>query len=124
MPANVKKDVDLAKSTSYASLQGIGASPGSYTGKVRLVDNTSLHKVERGDVVVCKTTDPSWTSILLLSGAIVAEVGGELSHAAVVARELKVPCIVAAKGATSNLKDGQLVQVNAETGKITPIIKG
>ncbi|MBI2168269.1 MAG: hypothetical protein HYU28_02035, partial [Actinobacteria bacterium] len=75
------------------------------------------------DVVVAPTTDPSWTPLFLVAGAIVVERGGPLSHAAIVARELGLPAVLNAVGATHKLADGMIVDVDGEEGVVT-ILEG
>src|SRR5690606_31337928 len=74
------------------ALQGLGVSPGRAAGAARVVRSLDdLHAVRAGDVIVAASTDPSWTSLLALAGALVLEMGGLLSHGAIVARELGIP---------------------------------
>jgi pyruvate,water dikinase len=87
-------------------------------GTVRVLDSTTFADVRPGDVLVCETTDPSWASVLFLSGALVVDVGGLLSHAAVVARELGVPCVVGTGDGTTALRTGDRVRVDGTTGSV------
>ena len=74
---------------------------------------------KKGSVLVCKVTTPDFVPIMMRACAIVTDQGGILSHAAIVARELKIPCIVGTKNATTMLQNGQLVRVNANNGSVT-----
>lgn len=74
--------------------------------------------VNKRDIIVVKATDPSYVLIMKKSSAIVSELGGLTSHAAIVARELGLPCVVAASDATKILKDGQKVVVDGSAGVV------
>src|SRR5438067_1886710 len=74
--------------------------------------------MESGDVLVAHTTDPSWASVMYPAGALVVEIGGQLSHAAVVARELGIPCVMGVADATRGIRDGDLVRVDGGTGTV------
>ena len=102
-----------------ASLTGIGASPGRATGRVRVARSPAEgRQLQAGEVLVARFTDPGWTPIFPLAAAVVTEIGGVLSHGAVVAREFGIPAVVNAAGATERLSTGQLVEVDGETGEI------
>jgi phosphohistidine swiveling domain-containing protein len=99
-------------------LDGIGVSPGVVEGRVRVVTDPGETEVEPGEIVVGHTTDPSWVSVMFLSSALVMDIGGQLSHAAVVARELGVPCVADTKIATSALHTGDICRVDGSTGRV------
>lgn len=99
-------------------VRGIGASGGVAEGTVRVVRDATFAEVEPGEVLVCGTTDPSWASVLFLSSALVVDVGGPLSHAAVVARELGVPCVVGTGDGTAVLRTGDRVRVDGNAGTV------
>ncbi|WP_369201062.1 PEP-utilizing enzyme [Streptomyces sp. PU-14G] len=101
-----------------AEVRGIGAGGGVAEGVVRVVRDPAFADVEPGEVLVCETTDPSWASVLFLSAALVADVGGPLSHAAVVAREIGVPCVVGTGDGTRTLATGDRVRVHGGTGVV------
>lgn len=99
---------------------GWGGSPGVHTGRVRVVrEAAEAEALQPGDVLVAVTTDPSWTPLFLIAGAVVVERGGPLSHAAIVARELGVPAVLNAVGATRKLVDGDVVRVDGDAGVVT-----
>ncbi len=99
--------------------QGLGVSTGIVTGRVRVLFNPEeLDQLEIGEVLVVQRSSPLWTVGMLRAGAIISEVGGMISHAAIVAREMGVPCVVAVEQATSLLANGTLVRVDGETGTI------
>ncbi len=100
-------------------LPGLCASPGQHTGRVRLVSSAAdLTRMRLGDVLVAPGTDFDLLLLLQMAGAIVTEEGGMLSHAAVVARELRVPCLIGVADATRRLVEGQLVMVDADAGTV------
>ncbi len=99
-------------------LSGIGASGGIVEGVVRVVHDPTFIDIEPGEVLVCVTTDPSWASVMLIASALVVDIGGLLSHAAVVAREIGVPCVVGTANGTKVLHDGDKVRVDGSTGVV------
>jgi phosphohistidine swiveling domain-containing protein len=110
----------LAASEGSARLQGLGSSPGLAEGPVRvIVDLRDSGAIRPGDILVTKFTDPGWTPILGLVSGIVTEVGGLLSHAAVIGREYGIPAVLNLPGATEVLRSGMRVQVNGDTGFVT-----
>lgn len=106
--------------TAAGILIGEPASPGVASGPVRLVRGPSdFAKVKRGDVLVCRHTDPAWTPLFTIASAVVTEVGGVLSHAAIVAREVGIPAVLAVPHATELLTPSSVVTVNGSTGHIS-----
>ncbi|MBF0315074.1 MAG: hypothetical protein HQK52_16745 [Oligoflexia bacterium] len=100
--------------------KGIGCSPGTYTGKVRVI--LSLNEANTicpGEILVTKFTDPGWTAILGLVSAVVTEVGGVLSHAAVIGREYGIPAVLNIKGITKHLTTGQIIHIDGNKGEVT-----
>lgn len=114
----------LGKSNTTAAgeavLSGMVAHPGSAHGRVVIVTEQNLGSVDfpDGSILVCDNTDVRYLPLMKRAAAIVTDRGGLLSHAAIVARELGVPCIVGAGEATSKLRDGQLVEVDASNGVV------
>lgn len=101
-----------------AGLTGIGASPGVVEGRVRVVLDPSFVDVEPGEILVAPTTDPSWASVLFTAAALVVDLGGQLSHAAVVARELGIPCVMGTGDGTRRLRTGDTCRVDGHTGTV------
>ncbi len=100
-------------------LKGLGASPGIASGVVRLVtDKNQLGKIGKGDVLVTEMTSPDYVPAMKRASAIVTDAGGMTCHAAIVSRELGIPCIVGSKTATRVLKDGQTVTVDSKRGVV------
>ena len=104
-------------------LIGQTASPGKARGVVKIIEVVKdMPKMKQGDIMLSETTYPALVSAMKKAAAIVTNVGGLTCHAAIVARELKIPCVVGTKIATQILKDGDRVEVNADEG-IVKIIK-
>ncbi|KKU93221.1 MAG: Phosphoenolpyruvate synthase [Candidatus Amesbacteria bacterium GW2011_GWC1_48_10] len=100
-------------------LKGAPASPGLVTGHVRLVpDIRNLSRVKPGDILVTDMTTPDFVPAMKTAAGIVTNRGGQTSHAAIVSRELGVPCVVGTSTATKILTDGMVVTVNGTTGEI------
>jgi pyruvate,water dikinase len=98
-------------------VRGVCAYPGKVRGKVKLLyDAREMNKIEPGDILVCEATNPDLVIAMGRAGAIVTNEGGITSHAAIVSREMKIPCVIGTKIATKIFKDGDLVEVDAETG--------
>ena len=102
------------------AIQGVPGCPGSARGTARVVlDPSDPGQLGPGDVLVAPITDPSWTPLFLPAAAVVVEVGSPFSHAAIVSRELGIPCVVSAGAATQRIPDGATVEVDGTTGIVT-----
>jgi pyruvate,water dikinase len=100
-------------------VHGLGASPGRATGAVRVLDSPSAEaSMKTGEILVTRMTSPDWVPIMRRAAAIVTDAGGMTSHAAIVARELGLPCIVGAHDATRRLVTGMLVSVDGAAGTV------
>ncbi len=98
-------------------LRGLPASPGLVVGKVRIIkDLSDIDKLKEGEILVTTMTNPDMVPAMRKAKAIITDEGGITSHAAIVSRELGIPCIVGTKFATTLLKNGQLVTVDANRG--------
>ncbi|MFI1913546.1 PEP-utilizing enzyme [Nocardia sp. NPDC020380] len=100
------------------TITGLGVSPGVVEGTVKRV-LTIDDDIEPGDILVASVTDTGHTAMFAYAGAVVTDIGGAASHAAIVAREFGVPCVVDTKTASTGLADGQRVRVDGATGVIT-----
>ncbi|OEF97135.1 PEP/pyruvate-binding domain-containing protein [Desulfuribacillus alkaliarsenatis] len=117
---SVYSAVETAGDNAYV---GVPVSPGVYEGRVKVLKNPlEGNKLEKGDILVTSATNPAWTPLFLKIGALIMETGGPISHGSVVAREYGIPAVVGVVAATSELKDGQIVRVNGETGSVEKII--
>lgn len=100
-------------------LTGNPGSPGRATGHARTVRGpVDFARVRTGDILVCRTTDPAWTSLFSVVAAVVTETGGVLSHAAIVARELGIPAVLAVPNATTTLRDQSNLEVDGTNGTV------
>jgi pyruvate,water dikinase len=97
---------------------GLPVSSGIGEGTVRVVHDQREADLEPGCVLVCRTTDPSWASLFPLVEAVVTDVGSSMSHAAIVCRELGLPCVANTRGATTLLRDGDRVRVDGTKGVV------
>jgi phosphohistidine swiveling domain-containing protein len=104
-----------------ALVKGMSGSPGTASGPVKIVepDEIDVDNFPEGGVLVCAVTTPNYVPLMQKAAAIVTDQGGILSHAAIVARELKKPCIVGVGNATKVLKNGEVVSVDANKGTVT-----
>lgn len=100
-------------------LRGLGASPGIAIGKVRVIlDVSKLGEFQEGEILVTEMTTPDWVPAMKKAAAIITDGGGMTAHAAIVSRELGIPCIVGTKEATKRLKTGMLITVDGSKGLI------
>lgn len=107
------------KSKIKPLLVGIAASPGQATGRVvKIKSIKEFNRIKSGDILVTEMTSPDFVPIMKLVEAIVTNQGGQTSHAAIVSRELGVPCVVGTEKATKILKEGQIITVDGTTGQI------
>jgi pyruvate,water dikinase len=100
------------------AVTGIGASGGVVEGTARVVFDPTEVDVEPGDIIVAPTTDPSWAAVLFLAEALVVDIGGPLSHAAVVARECGIPCVIGTDNGTAVLRSGDTIRVDGNKGTV------
>jgi len=109
----------LPEDQSTGKFDGIIASAGFYTGKVKVLHSANeINKVEQGDILVTSMTSPDYVPAMRRAGAIITDEGGVMCHAAIVSRELGIPCVVGTKNATKILKDGDTVEVNANHNSV------
>ena len=100
-------------------LRGMGVSPGQGSGRVKIMpDVKDISNFGKGAVLVTKMTTPDWVPAMRIASAIVTNLGGKTCHAAIVSRELGVPCIVGTENATEILTDGEMVTVDGQRGLV------
>ncbi|MBI4994793.1 hypothetical protein HZC21_04095 [Candidatus Peregrinibacteria bacterium] len=118
-----KKEIfDKALDTEVDDFRGMPASRGRVRGRVKVVMSVKeLDKIEQGDILVAVMTRPDYIAGIKRAAAIVTNEGGVTCHAAIVSRELGIPCVIGTKIATRVLKDGDLVEVNANHGVVTKV---
>lgn len=104
-------------------IKGVVVSKGQVTGRVRLISNNNLNQIRAGEILVANFTSPDYVPAMKKSAGIVTDDGGITSHAAIISRELGKPCVTGTKIATKVLKDGDLVEVDADKGIVRIINK-
>jgi pyruvate,water dikinase len=101
-------------------LRGFAASRGVVEGPARIVKSVDeISRLKKGDILVCQITNPTWAPIFQMIVAAVSDIGGSMSHAAIVAREYGLPAVVGTGNATSRIKDGQRIRVDGGRGVVT-----
>ncbi|MDP3735106.1 MAG: phosphoenolpyruvate synthase [bacterium] len=114
---NVYVEFRLLEKRGEPVVHGIAVGTRIATGPARVIpDAKDIHMFKRGEVLVTGTTDPDWEPVMKIAAAIVTDKGGRTSHAAIVSRELSIPCIVGARDATTFLKNGEQVTVDCSEG--------
>ncbi|MCX2932299.1 PEP-utilizing enzyme [Mycobacterium sp. CVI_P3] len=106
--------------TSGSAIRGVPAVSGRARGRVRLLRSPD-DDIEPGEILVARVTDTGWTPFFATAAAIVTDIGGAMSHAAIVAREFGIPAVVGTEIASRALRDGQLVEVDGASGVVTVI---
>jgi len=100
-------------------LEGVAASGGRARGVARIVrDPREAARLHAGEILVTQATDPGWTPLFPLVSGLVLEIGGQLSHGAIVAREYGIPAVLNVQGAMRRIRDGQVITVDGNTGKV------
>jgi len=100
------------------AIAGLAVSSGSVEGRARVILNMENADLEAGDILVTTFTDPSWTPLFVAIKGLVTEVGGLMTHGAVIAREYGLPAVVGVEHATGLIKDGQRIRVNGTDGYV------
>jgi len=112
-------DISPPPPVSNAQIQtGTGCSAGIVTAPVKIITDPKTQRLKKGEILVAKNTDPGWIAVFSNASALIVERGSLLSHSAIVARELGIPCVVALKGAMSWLEDGETVTVDGSSGEV------
>jgi phosphoenolpyruvate synthase/pyruvate phosphate dikinase len=100
------------------ALVGLAVSPGTVEGRARVVLDIAKADLESGDILVTAYTDPSWTPLFVAIKGLVTEVGGLMTHGAVIAREYGLPAVVGVERATQLVQDGQRIRVHGSDGYV------
>ncbi|WP_147680685.1 PEP/pyruvate-binding domain-containing protein [Actinomyces ruminicola] len=101
-------------------LRGLPSAAGRARGRARVIlGPRDFGRLSAGEVLVCPFTDPSWTPLFSLAAGVVADAGGPLSHAAIIAREYGIPAVLGADGATARIRDGEPIEVDGSAGVVT-----
>ena len=112
-------ETDIVDSKAKVLMEGVAASPGAASGIVKIIpDPSHIDKILPGDILVAEMTTPDFVPAMKRAVAIITDRGGRTAHAAIVSRELGIPCVVGTESATKILKDGQEVTVDGSTGKV------
>ena len=110
-PADQQKDLLAIAEETASGLADL-------TARV-ILDPADPRDLEPGEILVAPLTDPAWTPLFMAAGGVVVDVGGQISHAIIVSRELGLPCVVSATDATKRIPDGAQIEVNGDTGQVT-----
>jgi len=109
----------VVKEVSGKVFEGIGVAAGQATGAVRLITHPREgHLLQPGEILVAPSTDPAWTPLFLRASGLIMEMGGTISHGAIVAREYGIPAVVNVPGAMKALQDGEIVTVDGDEGGV------
>jgi pyruvate,water dikinase len=112
------EQIDLRRREAVETISGTPASPGVVEGTARVVlDHVDAH-LEDGEILIARDTDPAWASLMFLSVGLIADIGGVMSHTAVVARELGIPCVVNTKLATRAVATGDRIRIDGAKGLV------
>jgi rifampicin phosphotransferase len=112
-------DVAREEAGDADELKGTGASAGVVRGPARVaLGSEDFERIQRGDIIVCPSSNPSWVPVFAIAGGLVTNTGGVLAHAAVVAREFGLPAVVGVAGATDRIADGRMVEIDGTAGTV------
>jgi pyruvate,water dikinase len=98
-------------------LNGVAGSPGVVSGKARVISGPEeFHQLQKGEILVAPITNPVWTPLFAVASGVITEVGGILSHGAIVAREYGIPAVMSIAKATQRIQNGQTIVVDGDRG--------
>lgn len=118
-PDFLRGDAPLPAPPAGRRLQGLGVSPGTARGTARVLRRVEEAPALRaGEILVTRSTDPAWTPVFARAAGLVLELGSQLSHGAVVAREYRLPAVANISGATQNIPDGAEIQIDGRSGTV------
>tara|TARA_Y100000768_G_scaffold23595_1_gene15957 strand:+ start:2462 stop:4180 length:1719 start_codon:yes stop_codon:yes gene_type:complete len=116
-PRRSKQEIDMVNVGE--ELKGVACSPGVIQGTARVIlDPNDSFSLEPGDILVTQNTDPAWTPLFLVAGAVVVNVGAIASHASIVSRELGIPCVASVPDASLRIPNGAIVTVDGSAGTV------
>jgi pyruvate,water dikinase len=104
--------------TNGSMVRGEAGGGGSVTARARVIVDPASEDLEPGEVLVCRCTDPGWVALFHLAGGVAVDMGGTMSHAAIVARELGIPCVTCTVDGTRRLQTGDFVRLDGDKGTI------
>ncbi|OHV05234.1 PEP-utilizing enzyme [Mycobacterium talmoniae] len=99
-------------------ITGVGACNGVVEGRARVITDPDEIDLDEGDILVCEATDPSWISLFMVASGVVTDLGGMLSHGAIVAREMGIPAVVGTRTGSRTIADGQRVRLDGDNGTV------
>jgi pyruvate,water dikinase len=114
----------IASDVAGEMRKGLGCCKGVVTAKVRVIDDPRVEALAPGEILVARHTDPGWIAVFANAAGVIAERGSLLSHSAIVAREMGVPCVVSLKGVTQWLKTGDTVRLDGGAGTVERVSEG
>jgi len=119
-PSSTEEPATKPTEEKLATLSGLACSAGQVSAVARILTVGDLHaeRLAKGEIIVTEQTDASWTPLIINAAAVVTEIGGILSHAAVVTREFGIPAVLAVRNATQRIRDGQRITVNGTDGTV------
>lgn len=116
-PGEVRAASPAGSSAGEFLCSGVAASPGTVVGPARVVlVEADLTALQPGEILVCKMSTPDWVTHFSMVRALVTDQGGVVSHAAIIAREFGIPCVVGCQNATTAIHAGDVIEVNGDTG--------
>jgi pyruvate,water dikinase len=116
VPTPIRSESRRAPDTG--PITGVGVNPGVVEGWARVVLEPRDADLEPGEILVCATTDPSWVSLFIPAGGVVIDVGGHMSHGAIVARELGIPCVINTRDGTQRIATGDRLRIDGTSGEV------
>jgi len=116
LPDTANDTDESGEASSGEEWTGIGCCPGTVRGPVRIVTDPRSVTLNPDEILVAKRTDPGWVTLFATASGLIVEHGNLLSHAAIVSREMGVPSVVSVPGATRTLEDGDVVELDGQTG--------
>ncbi|HXS29132.1 MAG TPA: PEP-utilizing enzyme [Steroidobacteraceae bacterium] len=117
---NLDKWLATDRETTGNELRGFAASNGVVEGTARVVKSVEeISRIKKGDILVCQITNPTWAPLFQKISAAVSDIGGSMSHMAIVAREFGLPAVVGTGSATTRIRDGQRIRVDGGRGVVT-----
>src|SRR5258705_7903991 len=112
-------DALRATAADTSTLTGVGASTGVARGPARVMHSAAeLYSIEAGEVLVCEATSPNWTPAFGKIAACVCDSGGTLTHASIISREYRIPCVVGVGTATTVIRNGDEIEVDGTRGTV------
>ncbi|MGQ0625680.1 MAG: PEP-utilizing enzyme [Sporichthyaceae bacterium] len=117
-PTALPLEPDAESVVDETPISGIPVSPGIIEGIARVIRDPHSEDLDVDEILVCETTDPSWASFFVVAAAVVIDVGGPLSHGAIVARELGIPCVINTRTGTRQIRSGQRIRVDGNAGTV------